>query len=177
MRNKYLYTIFFILSSKLILAQSASFGIENGWDVLIFDNGHTLGLNVNLIFNYSFNELFETEIRSGFSFGSNFSGFGFGAYLKIFPIEIPIYLLGGIKLHSNIGMSGNGTGVRDDLYYLPTLGLGYRIKVRKTSICCEILYQKPYPNGLTWFNSLGRYYYADDFNSVIGFNFIFSWEI
>jgi len=177
MLKRYICILIFILSNKLIVAQTTSLGMEYGWDMLLFDRGHTLGMNVNLTVNYSFNDFIEMEYRPGFSFASNFSGFGFGMYLKIFPVEIPIYIIGGLKFHSNIGSSGNGTGVRDDLYYLPTLGAGYKIKIQKTFISCEVLYQKPYPNGLTWFYSLDRYYYADDFNGVIGFNFGFSWEI
>ena len=177
MRNKHLYFLFFVMSSKLILAQTASIGIQSGWDIFIFDRGNSLGTNLNLSFNYSFNKLFEIEVKSGLSIAEDFTGFDFGGYLKLYPIEFPIYVIGGMKIHPNIGHSGNGQGVRDDVYYLPTLGLGYKIKVSKTFITYEIIYQKPYPNGLNWFYSVDQYYYSDDFYGVIGFNFIFSWEL
>jgi hypothetical protein len=159
------------------MSQTTSLGIGNGVDILIFDEGFEAGLNLNLSINYAINQLLEIEFRPGVSIASNFIGFYFGGYLKIFPIEVPVYLIVGLKLHSNIGESRNGVGVRDELYYLPAIGLGYKIRAQKTLVIFELLYQKPYPNGLTWSYIANQYSYSNDFNGVIGLNFGFSWEL
>lgn len=169
--------MFFILSTRLIQAQTASLGIGNGVDILIFDGGFEAGLNLNLSIAYSFNQLLEMEFRPGLSIASNFNGFYFGGYLKIFPITAPAYLIVGLKLHGNVGGGGISHQVRDDLYKLPTLGIGYKIKVRKTFLSFELSYQKPFPNGLTYSIIADQYYYSDDFNGVIGLNIGFSWEL
>jgi len=159
------------------MSQTTSLGIGNGVDILIFDEGFEAGLNLNLSINYSINQLMEIEFRPGVSIASNFNGFYFGGYLKIFPIETPIYLIIGLKLHGNVGGGGNSTKIRDDLYMLPTLGIGYKIKVQKTFLSFELSYQKPFPNGLTYSIIADQYYYSDDFNGVIGLNIGFAWEL
>jgi len=83
----------------------------------------------------------------------------------------------GIKFHKNEYYSTTSTHARDELYILPTLGLGSRTKVNKTFVTFELLYQKPFPNGLTYYIIGDQYIYLEDFYGVVSFNIGLSWQI
>jgi hypothetical protein len=163
----------FVLSFGILKAQTFSLGGGFGAHILMFDKGIENGLTINLLGNLSFNRIIELEFRPGISIASEFIGGEFGGYSKIFPLEEPIYLIIGLKLHWNQGDSRTGNGTRNDLYKLPTLGLGLKHKV----LTIEILFQKPYPKGLTWSYIANQYYYSKDFNRIISLNFGFSWQL
>jgi hypothetical protein len=87
------------------------------------------------------------------------------------------YLSLGIKFHKNEYYSTTSIHVRDDLYTLPTLGLGSRTKVDKTFVTFELLYQKPFPNELVYYIVGDQYIYRDDFFGLVSLNIGLSWNL
>jgi hypothetical protein len=168
MRKTNVVILFFVLSIEVIKAQTFSIGTGFGANILMFDKGVESGLTLNLSGNLSFSRMLEAEIRPGISMApNNFNGVECGGYLMIFPLKVLVYSILGLKLHSNVGAGGISHQVRDDLYMFPTLEIGFRPKVQKTLVSFEILYQKPYPNGLTYSVVANQYYYSDDFNGIV----------
>lgn len=169
--------LFIVLSVNVIQAQTVSIGTGFGVDILIFDKSIDGGVNIIFLSNFSFSKLLEAEIRPGIQMASDFRGYDLGGYLKIFPLENPFFLILGLKLHANKEEGRTGTGTRGDLYLLPTLGLGHKLKLQQTMLNFEILYQKPYPNGLTYYIIGDQYHYSDDFNGILSFNFGICWQL
>jgi len=169
--------LFFILSISAIHAQNDLIGGGIGVNLIVLENGSQFGLPLYFSFSTQLSNTLELEFRPGISGAEYYKGFEFGSYLKIFLREQWFYLSLGIKFHKNEYYSTTSTHVRDELYILPTLGLGSRTKVDKTFVTFEMLYQKPFPNGLTYFIIGDQYIYLEDFYGVVSFNIGLSWQI
>jgi len=165
-----LILISFFCSMK---AQTFSIGGGLGWNVLMFDRSNELGATINFISSMSLNEIFAFDFRPGFTIAKDYFGGNLGGYLKIFPVEESAYLIIGMKWHWNRGDSRTGHGTRNDVFQLPTLGLGFKINV----VSFELLYEKPYPDGLTWAYIFNQYYYAHNFNNILSLNIGLSFQL
>lgn len=172
--------LLFIVSTRIAQPQTVLVGTGLGPDILLFEKGTFAGLNLNLSLNVSLSRIFELEFRPGATLNSaDFNGFEFSGNLKIFLLEIPLNLIGGIKLHANVGGGGISHKVRDDWFILPTVGIGYKIKVQKTFLTFDLTFQKPFPNGVYYHYSYSenKYYYTTNFNAVISLNIGFAWQL
>jgi len=146
-------------------------------NLIVLENGGQFGIPLYLSVSISLNNIFELELRPGISGSEYYNGIEFGSYLKIFLFKKFFYLSMGVKFHKNGEYSTTSTHVRDDLYILPTLGIGSRTKVDKTFLIFELLYQKPFPNGLTYLIIGNQYYYTNDFFGVVSLNIGLAWEL
>jgi len=177
MNKSITFYLFLILFTGVIFPQRNLIGGGIGINMVLLDDGGQFGLPIYFSFSTQLSNTLELEFRLGISGAEYYKGFEFGSYLKIFLREQWFYLSLGIKFHKNEYYSTTSIHVRDELYTLPTLGLGSRTKVDKTFVTFELLYQKPIPNGLTYFIIGDQYYYREDFFGVVSFNFGFSWEL
>ena len=172
--------LLFIVSTRIAQPQTVLAGIGLGPDILIFEKRTAAGLNFNLSLNVQLNRIFELEFRPGMAGNSSdFNGFEFSSNLKIFPFQSGVDLIVGLKLHANAGGSGTSHQVRNDLFLLPQVGIGYRIKIQKTFLTFDLTFQKPFPNGVHYYYSYieNEYYYPTNFNAVISFNIGFAWQL
>jgi hypothetical protein len=177
MKNLITIHLFFILTTGLMHPQNDLLGGGIGVNLILLDNGGQFGIPLYLSFSTPLNKTLELEFRPGISGAEYYKGFEFGSYLRIFLEEKLFYLSIGVKFHKNEYGGTTSIHIRDDLYILPTLGIGSRTQVDKTFLTFELLYQKPFPNGLTYFIIGDQYYYKDDFFGVVSFNIGFSWEL
>jgi hypothetical protein len=169
--------LFIVLSFKVLQAQTVLVGVGSGVNLILLDNGGQFGIPLYLSFSTPLNKTLELEFCPGISGAEYYKGFEFGSYLRIFLREQLFYLSIGIKFHKNEYSGTISTHIRDDLYLLPTLGIGSRTKVDKTFLIFEVLYQKPFPNGLTYFIIGDQYYYRNDFFGVVSLNVGLAWEL
>jgi hypothetical protein len=164
----------------IIQSQTVLVGTGLGTDILIFEKETSGGINLNLSVNVSLSRIFEIEFKPGIAFNSeDFNGFELSSNLKIFPFQSGFDLIVGEKLHANIGGGGTSHQVRNDLFILPEVGIGYKLKVQKTFVTFDLTFQKPFPNGVHYYYSYieNEYYYATNFNNVISLNIGFAWEL
>jgi|WetSurMetagenome_2_1015567.scaffolds.fasta_scaffold711389_2 hypothetical protein len=166
-----LSSVFVILSFSQINAQTFSFGGIAGLNRLSFDNKSEYGVGISFLGTMTLNKTIAFDFRAGFTAASDYIGENIGGYFKFFPINESVYLITGIKLHFNMGESRTGSGTRDDIYRLPTFGIGFNLD----KISIELLYEKPFPNGLSWSFVENQCHYTDDFNSILILNIGFSW--
>lgn len=169
--------LLFIVSVGIIQPQTILVGVGSGVNLILLENGGQFGIPLYLSLSTPLDKTLELEFRPGISGAENYKGFEFGSYLKIFVMEQFFYLSIGIKFHKNEYGGTTSTHIRDDLYILPTLGIGSRTKVNKTFLSFELLYQKPFPNGLTYFIIGDQYYYREDFFGLVSLNIGLSWEL
>jgi hypothetical protein len=169
--------LFFILSNRVIHSQNDLIGGGMGVNLIILENGGQFGLPLYFSFSTQLSNNLELEFRPGISGAEYYKGFEFGSYLKIFLREQWFYLSLGIKFHKNEYYSTTSIHVRDELYTLPTLGLGSRTKVDKTFVTFELLYQKPFPNELVYYIVGDQYIYRDDFFGLVSLNIGLSWNL
>ena len=164
----------------MVQPQTILVGSGLGPDILIFENETAAGFNLNLSVNASLSRIFEIEFRPGIAFNSeNFNGYELSTNLKFYPFQSGVNFIVGLKLHANEGSSGTSHYVRDDLFILPIVGLGYKIKVQKTFITFDLTFQKPFPNGVYYYHSYidNKDYYSTNFDAVISFNIGFAWQL
>ena len=152
-------------------------GFGLGGNVILLDNGGEFGIPLYLSFCTKLNKTFELEFRPGISGAEFYKGFEFGCYLKLFLQEHLFYFNTGVKIHQNESGGTTSTHIRGDLYILPTVSIGSRIKIDKTFITTELLYQMPFPRGLTYSIIGDQYYYPNDFFGVVSLNIGLSWEL
>ena len=172
--------LLFIVSAQITQPQTVLVGIGLCPDILIFEKRTSAGLNFNLSLNVQLNRIFELEFRPGMAGNSSdFNGFEFISSLKIFPFQSGVDLIVGLKLHANAGGSGTSHQVRNGLFVLPQVGIGYKIKVQKTFVTFDITFQKPFPNDAYYHYSYleNKYYYTTSFNAVISLNIGFAWQL
>ena len=172
--------LLFIVSTSIIQPQTVLVGTGLGPDILIFEKGTFAGMNLNLSVNVTLSKIYEIEFKPGIAFNSeNFNGYELSSNLKIFPFQSGFDLIVGLKLHANEGGSGTSHQVRNDLFILPTVGIGYKAKVQKTFVTFDITFEKPIPNGVVYYYSYieNKYYYPTNFNAVISLNIGFAWEL
>jgi hypothetical protein len=165
--------VFVILTFSEINAQTFSIGGIAGLNRLNFDNKVEYGVDISFLNTMTLNSTFAFDFRAGFTAASDYIGENIGGYFKFFPIDKSTYLITGLKLHFNMGESRTGSGTRDDIYILPTLGIGFNLN----KISIEILYEKPFPNGLSWAFVGNQYHYTNDFKSILSLNIGFFWQI
>ena len=176
--SKINFAILILISSiGTIQPQSVSVGFGLGGNVILSDKGGGFGIPLYLSFSTPLNKTLELEFRPGISGAEFYKGFEFGCYLKIFLQQQLFYLNTGIKFHQNESGGTTSTHIRGDLYILPTLGIGSRIKIDNTFITTELLYQMPFPRGLTYSIISDQYYYPNDFYGVVSLNIGLSWEL
>jgi hypothetical protein len=183
---KYLLLVIIIIFPFCsIQAQSLSLGGGVGI-IRIYNVPKDGGLTIYFTEGFQFNKIIGLDFRTGYALSTDYFGFNFGGYGKLVLIKERIlfddyeyynasaYLLLGINFHFNNGESRTGSGTRDGTYTLPTLGIGIKIGI----LSLEMLYQKPYPDGLgyTYLGS-NQYKYDHNFNAVISFNLGLSWDI
>lgn len=170
----------FVLLSAIIRPQKVSAGTGLGPDILIFEKETSFGMNLNLSINVPLSTILEMEFRPGIAINSeNFNGYEFSSNLKYFPFQSGVNLIVGVKLHANAGGSATSHIVRNDLFVLPLLGIGYKTKVQKTFVTFDLTFQKPSPNGVGYYHSYveNKDYYTTNFDAVISFNIGFAWEL
>jgi hypothetical protein len=169
--------LFSILSISVIHSQNNLIGGGLGVNLIVLEKGGQIGLPLYLSFCVSLNKSLELEFRPGISAAEYYNGIELGSYLKIFLKEQFFYLSLGVKFHKNWEYGTTSTHVRNDLYFLPSIGIGSRTKVDRTFLTFELLYQKPFPNGLTYSIVRNQYIYKEDFWGVVSLNICFSWQI
>ena len=170
----------FIVSVQKVQPQTVSVGTGLGPDILIFENETAAGFNLNLSVNASLSKIIEIEFKPGIAFNSeDFNGYELSTNLKLFPFQSGATLIVGLKLHANVGEGGTSHKVRNDLFILPTLGIGYKTKVQKTFVTFDLTFQKPLPDGVYYYHSYieNKDYYSTNFDAVISFNIGFAWEL
>ena len=163
--------VFLIFSFSQINAQTFSVGGIAGLNRLNFNNKSKYGVSISFLGAMALNKTIAFDIRLGFTAASDFIGENIGGYIRIFPIKESVYLITGIKLHFNKGDPRTGSGTRDDIYRLPAIGIGFKLNL----VSIELLFEKPYPNGLYWSFVGNHFHYTDDFNSILNLNIGFSW--
>ena len=176
-RKSITIALFFFLPVSVIHSQKNLIGGGMGLNLIILENGGQFGLPLYLSFSISLNNNLELEFRPGISGAEYYKGIEFGSYFKIFLWEELFYLSLGIKFHKNEEYSTTSIHVRDELYILPSIGVGSRMKVDKTLVTFELLYQKPFPNGLTYLIVGNQYIYREDFHGLVSFNIGLSWQL
>ncbi|MBK9099211.1 MAG: hypothetical protein IPM14_14050 [bacterium] len=172
--------ILFLILSGIIRPQTVLIGTGLGPDLLIFEKETSVGMNFNLSVNFPLSSNIEMEFRPGIAFNSeDFNGFELSSNLKYFPFKSGVNLIVGLKLHANSGGSGTSHFVRNDLFVLPLLGIGYKTMLQKTFITFDITFQKPFPNGVYYYHSYieNKDYYSTNFDAVISFNIGFAWRL
>jgi hypothetical protein len=172
--------LLFIVSTSIIQPQTVLVGTGLGPDILIFEKGTFAGMNLNLSVNVTISKIYEIEFKPGIAFNSeNFNGYELSTNLKFFPFQTGFNLIVGLKLHANVGEGGTSHKVRNDLFILPAVGLGYKTKVQKTFVTFELTFQKPFPDGVYYYHSYieNKDYYSTNFDAVISFNIGFVWEL
>ncbi|MBE0572259.1 MAG: hypothetical protein IH618_12010 [Ignavibacteriaceae bacterium] len=172
--------LFLMILPGIVQSQTVSMGTGLGPDILIFEKETSVGMNLNISVSVPLSGIFEMEFRPGIAFNSeDFNGYELSTNLKIFPFQSGVNLIVGIKLHANVGGSGTSHYIRNDLFVLPLVGVGYKIKVQKTFVTFDLTFQKPFPNGVYYFNSYveNKDYYSTNFDTVISFNIGFAWEL
>ena len=180
MLNIKILIIFFIVSVGTVQSQTVLVGTGLGPDILLFKKGTSAGFNLNLSVNTSLSRIFELEFRPGIAFNSeDFNGYELSTNLKFFPFQSGFDFIIGLKLHANMGEGGTSHKVRNDLFFLPSLGIGYKIKVQKTFVTFDLTFQKPFPNGVYYYHSYSenKDYYSTNFDAVISFNIGFAWQL
>ena len=170
--------LIYVSSFGIIQPQTVLVGTGMGPDILIFDGGVATGINLNLSIHAQLSKIIEIEFRPGIAFGSgNFNGYELISNLKIFPFNSDDHLVAGLKLHANIGSGGISHQVREDMFILPAVGIGYKTKVQKTFVTFDLTFQKPYPNGVQYSYIANEYHYSTDFDAVISLNIGFAWQL
>jgi hypothetical protein len=175
-----IHVLVFILSVGIVRSQTVLVGTGLGPDILIFEKETSGGMNLNISVNVSLSSIFEVEFRPGVALNSeDFNGFELSSNLKIFPFQSGFDLIVGLKLHANAGGSGTSHYVRNDLFVLPLVGIGYKTQLQKTFITFEVSFQKPFPNGVYYYHSYfeNKDYYSTNFDAVISLNIGFAWEL
>ena len=173
-------SLFFIASVEIIQPQTVLMGTGLGPELLIFEKETAVGVNLNLSLNTSLSRIFEIEFKPGIAFNSeDFNGYELSSILKFFTFQSGANLIAGLKLHANVGEGGTSHKVRNDLFILPTVGIGYKTKVQKTFVTFDLTFQKPFPNGVYYYHSYieNKDYYSTNFDAVISFNIGFAWQL
>ena len=159
-------------------SQNISAGVGVGTGLLIFEDDTENGFGLDFYLDAALSRTYTVEIRPGFYGANNYVGAEFGSYLKLFPFNNTFFFITGLDLHFNQSGGGISSINREELFILPTIGLGFKgLGIIHKVLNIELVYQKPFPNGLTYAIVGNESHYKNDFLGIINLNIAFIWQL